>query len=108
LKFEFRKSVRPHPGPLPQRERRRATLRTLPISVAVDAILRFVAEGARPPNAFISATRRRTIHPLLGKRAGVRASVPPIFLSPLLSNTLAQSEKPPGFHKGNSVRFGFP
>jgi hypothetical protein len=80
--FELIKNARPHPGPLQQeRERRRVILRSLPATVAVDAALRFISETARPPDAFRSATRGRTIHPLLGERAGVRASVSHTFLS---------------------------
>jgi hypothetical protein len=102
--FEFRKNARPHPGPLPEeRESRRPTLNTLPITLAVGAILRFVSEAVRPPNAFLSATRGRTIHPLLGERAGVRASVPLTFLSVLHSNT---SRSPTGpAHFAESIAF---
>ena len=57
----------PHPSPLPEeRESRRPTLHTLPITVAVGGIFRFVSEAVRPPNEFLSATRGRTFHPLLG------------------------------------------
>src|SRR5258705_11493101 len=48
-----------------ERERRRPTLYTLPVTVSVGATVRFVSEVVRPPNGFISATRGRTIHPLL-------------------------------------------
>ena len=66
-KFEFRKNARPHPALSPRRGGgRRPTLHSLPIQVAVDATLRFVSETLRPSNAFILATRGRTIHPLLG------------------------------------------
>ena len=61
-----------------ERVRRRPTLHTLRISVAVGATLRFVSEAVRPSNTFIMATRGRTIRPLLRalrERAGVRASV---------------------------------
>ena len=109
-KFEFRKYARPHPRPLPQapqeRERPHPILHTLPISVAVGAALLFVSEAARPPNALISTTRGRRIHPLLGERVGVRASVPLISISPFLSNTLAQSDRPSAFGKVNSARAG--
>jgi hypothetical protein len=82
-KVELRKNARPHPSPLPQeRETRRPTLHTLPISVAVGATLRFVSEAVPPLDAFVLATRGRTIHPLLRERAGVRASVPLTFTSP--------------------------
>jgi hypothetical protein len=65
--YDFRKKVPPHPGPLPQeKESRRPILHTLPISVAVGATGCFISEAVRSPNAFRSATRGRTIHPLLG------------------------------------------
>jgi len=108
-KFEFRKYARPHPCPLPQeRERPRPILLTLFISVAIGAAFLFASEAARPSSGLISATRGRRIHPLLGERAGVRASVPLISISPLLSNTLAQSDRPSAFRKVNSARAGLP
>jgi len=73
------------PRTLPEeRERRRPTLHTVPITVAVGAILRFVSEAVRPPNAFLSATRGRTIHPLLGgegRGEGERSSHFPVSAS---------------------------
>jgi hypothetical protein len=72
-----------HPSPLPQeRGIRRPTLHTLPVPVADGATLRFISEAILPLNALIAATSGRTIHPLLGERAGVRASVPLTFPSP--------------------------
>ena len=60
-----------HPNPLPlERVRLGPTLHTLPISIAVGATLRFVSEADRPSIAFVSATRGRRIHPLLGGEGG--------------------------------------
>ena len=47
-------------------ERRRPTLHTLLIAVAIGAALLFLSQVVPPPNAFISASRGRTILPLLG------------------------------------------
>jgi hypothetical protein len=104
-RFEFGKNARPHPCPLPQeRERRRLILHSLAVTVAVGATLRFVCETVRPPDAFISAPRGRTIHPLLGERVGVRASVSPhTFLSLFHSNTFVQSDRASAVRNINSI-----
>jgi len=77
----IRANARPHPGPLPRGEGERGcgAAEKYPVTVATAVSLRFAPRGARTTSGAYISKQRRMIHPLLGERAGVRASVNSIF-----------------------------